>query len=82
MKVAVIGGTGRIGSKVVARLSAHSHNVVAASPGNRRQTLTREELDAVMENASGSSRFEDWLNQSTPRMSNTAPQLTSDGEGR
>ena len=32
MKVVVIGGTGLIGSKVVAKLSEHGHEAIAASP--------------------------------------------------
>ena len=32
MKIVVIGGTGLIGSKVVAKLKARSHEAVAAAP--------------------------------------------------
>ena len=32
MKIVVIGGTGLIGSKVVANLAAHGHDAVPASP--------------------------------------------------
>ena len=34
MKIVVIGGTGLIGSKVVARLTEHGHEAVPASPGS------------------------------------------------
>ena len=37
MKIVVIGGTGLIGSKTVAILRQHGHDVVAASPNTRRQ---------------------------------------------
>jgi uncharacterized protein YbjT (DUF2867 family) len=44
MKVVVIGGTGLIGSKLVALLSAQGHETVAASPGTGVNTLTGEGL--------------------------------------
>lgn len=48
MQVTVIGGTGRIGSRVVNRLRDHGHRVVAASPGTGVDTITGEGLgDAV-----------------------------------
>lgn len=34
MKIVVIGGSGLIGSKVVARLSEHGYHAVAASPAS------------------------------------------------
>lgn len=48
MKVVVIGGTGLIGSKLVALLSAQGHEAVAASPGTGVNTLTGEGLSAVL----------------------------------
>ena len=39
MKIVVIGGTGLIGSKVVAKLAAHGHDAVPASPGTGVNTL-------------------------------------------
>ncbi|NUU19767.1 SDR family oxidoreductase [Cellulomonas humilata] len=44
MKVVVIGGTGLIGSKLVALLSAQGHEAVPASPGTGVNTLTGEGL--------------------------------------
>lgn len=41
-KIVVIGGTGLIGSKVVAKLNAHGHEAVAASPNTGVNTLTGE----------------------------------------
>ncbi|MGA7439700.1 MAG: SDR family oxidoreductase [Luteibacter sp.] len=48
MKILVIGGTGLIGSKVVARLRAQGHDVTAASPSTGVNTQTGEGLDAAM----------------------------------
>ncbi|RHW26449.1 SDR family oxidoreductase [Nocardioides immobilis] len=49
MKVVVIGGTGLIGSKVVAKLNAHGHEAVPASPDSGVNTLTGEGLaDALV----------------------------------
>ena len=44
MKVVVIGGTGLIGSQVVALLTEHGHEAVAASPASGVNTLTGEGL--------------------------------------
>ncbi|MGE3743888.1 MAG: SDR family oxidoreductase [Geminicoccaceae bacterium] len=49
MKFVVIGGTGRIGSKVVAILRQAGHNVVAAAPNNGINTITGEGLKDAME---------------------------------
>lgn len=51
MKIVVIGGSGLIGSKVVAILVASGHEVVAASPGTGVNTVTGEGLDAAMKRA-------------------------------
>ncbi|HWL30354.1 MAG TPA: NAD-dependent epimerase/dehydratase family protein, partial [Burkholderiaceae bacterium] len=48
MKFVVIGGTGLIGSKVVARLAGQGHEVVAAAPSTGIDILTGEGLDAAM----------------------------------
>ncbi len=48
MKIVVIGGTGRIGSKVVARLRDKGHEVIAAAPATGIDVLTGEGLDAAM----------------------------------
>ncbi|ANS69485.1 hypothetical protein SLINC_7261 [Streptomyces lincolnensis] len=52
MKIVVIGGTGLIGSKVVARLGEHGHEAVAAAPGTGVDTLTGEGLADVLKGAS------------------------------
>ncbi|MER5531344.1 SDR family oxidoreductase [Streptomyces sp. NPDC002677] len=52
MKVVVIGGTGLIGSKLVARLGEHGHEAVAAAPSTGVNTLTGEGLAEVLQGAS------------------------------
>jgi uncharacterized protein YbjT (DUF2867 family) len=65
MKIVVIGGSGLIGSKLVARLDDHGHEAVAASPDSGVNTLTGEGLAKVMDGAtvvvdvSNSPSFED-----------------------
>ncbi|WP_030682383.1 SDR family oxidoreductase [Streptomyces cellulosae] len=65
MKVVVIGGTGLIGSKVVATLGEHGHEAVAAAPATGVNTLTGEGLADVLQGApvvvdvSNSPSFED-----------------------
>jgi uncharacterized protein YbjT (DUF2867 family) len=52
MKVVVIGGTGLIGSKLVARLEGHVDEVVPASPNTGVNTITGEGLSEVLQGAS------------------------------
>src|SRR5919198_1192600 len=52
MKIVVIGGSGLIGSKLVARLRAQGHEAVAASPNSGVNTLTGEGLAEVLAGAS------------------------------
>ncbi|MEU4657763.1 SDR family oxidoreductase [Streptomyces sp. NPDC023723] len=52
MKVVVIGGTGLIGSKLVAKLNEHGHEAVPASPNTGVNTLTGEGLAEVLAGAS------------------------------
>jgi uncharacterized protein YbjT (DUF2867 family) len=65
MKIVVIGGTGLIGSKVVALLAAKGHEVLAAAPNTGVNTLTGEGLaDAlagaqVVIDVANSPSFED-----------------------
>ncbi|WP_285115095.1 SDR family oxidoreductase [Leifsonia sp. fls2-241-R2A-40a] len=51
MKIVVIGGTGLIGSKVVAKLTEHGHEAVPASPNSGVNTLTGEGVDAALAGA-------------------------------
>ncbi|MGO1050150.1 SDR family oxidoreductase [Crossiella sp. CA198] len=51
MKVVVIGGTGLIGSTVVARLAEHGHDPVAAAPNTGVNTITGEGLNEVLAGA-------------------------------
>jgi uncharacterized protein YbjT (DUF2867 family) len=50
MKVVVIGGSGLIGTKVVANLRQQGHNVIAASPSTGINTITGEGLAEAMSN--------------------------------
>jgi uncharacterized protein YbjT (DUF2867 family) len=65
MKVVIIGGSGLIGSKVVARLREQGHEAVPASPDTGVNTLTGEGLAdvlagaAVVVDVSNSPSFED-----------------------
>jgi uncharacterized protein YbjT (DUF2867 family) len=65
MKIVVIGGTGLVGSQVVAKLGEHGHEAIAASPDTGVNTLTGEGLPEVLEGAdvvidvSNSPSFED-----------------------
>jgi uncharacterized protein YbjT (DUF2867 family) len=65
MKIVVIGGTGLVGSKLVAKLQEHGHEAVPASPNSGVNTLTGEGLAEVLEGAavvvdvSNSPSFED-----------------------
>src|SRR6185369_16917991 len=52
MKIVVIGGSGLIGSKVVAILKEHGHEAVPASPASGVNTLTGEGLAEVLAGAS------------------------------
>lgn len=51
MKIVVIGGTGLIGSKVVAKLQALGHEALAASPNTGVNTITGEGLAAALAGA-------------------------------
>jgi uncharacterized protein YbjT (DUF2867 family) len=65
MKIVVIGGTGLIGSKLVAKLAARGQDAVPASPDTGVNTLTGEGLGealagaAVVVDVSNSPSFED-----------------------
>lgn len=65
MKIVVIGGTGMIGSKLVAILGEHGHQAVPAAPNTGVNTLTGEGLADVLTGAavvidvSNSPSFED-----------------------
>jgi uncharacterized protein YbjT (DUF2867 family) len=65
MKLVIIGGTGLIGSKLVARLREHGHDAVAAAPNTGVNTLTGEGLAealqgaAVVVDVSNAPSFED-----------------------
>jgi uncharacterized protein YbjT (DUF2867 family) len=50
-KIVVIGGTGLIGSKVVAKLNEHGYEAIAASPDTGVNTITGEGLADVLKGA-------------------------------
>src|SRR6266481_2901769 len=52
MKIAVIGGSGLIGSKLVTKLREHGHDTIAASPNSGVNTLTGEGLAEVLKDTS------------------------------
>jgi uncharacterized protein YbjT (DUF2867 family) len=52
MKIVVIGGSGLIGSKLVAKLRERGHETLAASPDSGVNTLTGQGLAAALEGAS------------------------------
>jgi len=52
MKIVVIGGTGLIGSKLVAKSREHGYEAVAASPNSGVNTLTGDGLAEVLNGAS------------------------------
>jgi uncharacterized protein YbjT (DUF2867 family) len=51
VKIVVIGGTGLIGSKLVAQLGEHGHEAVPAAPNTGVNTLTGEGLAEALEGA-------------------------------
>jgi len=51
MKVVVVGGTGLIGTKLVARLRTHGHEAIAASPARGVDAFTGEGLNLAMRGA-------------------------------
>src|SRR6185503_1749381 len=50
MKVVVIGGSGLIGTKVVAKIRQAGHEVIAASPATGINTITGEGLAEALHN--------------------------------
>lgn len=51
MRIVIIGGTGRIGSRLVATLREHGHEAVPAAPGTGVNTVTGEGLAAAIAGA-------------------------------
>jgi uncharacterized protein YbjT (DUF2867 family) len=51
MKIAVIGGTGLVGSKVIAQLRNNGHEAIAAAPNTGVNTLTGEGLKEALTGA-------------------------------
>jgi uncharacterized protein YbjT (DUF2867 family) len=55
VKIVVIGGTGLIGSKLVAVLGGHGHEAVPAAPSTGVNTMTGEGLAEVLDGAAVSN---------------------------
>jgi uncharacterized protein YbjT (DUF2867 family) len=75
MKIVIIGGTGLIGSKLVATLDEHGHDAVAASPNTGVNTLTGEGLSDVLVDASvvvDVSNSPDWADDAVMRFFQTS----------
>jgi uncharacterized protein YbjT (DUF2867 family) len=51
MKIVIIGGSGFIGSKLVAELRRHGHSVIAASQTSGLRTVEEEELAEILKTA-------------------------------
>jgi uncharacterized protein YbjT (DUF2867 family) len=51
MKIVIIGGTGRIGSKLTSILEQQGHTVIAASPSTGVNTISGEGLNEALSNA-------------------------------
>jgi len=51
MNIVVIGGTGLIGTKVIAKLTDHGHHAIAASPNTGVNTITGEGLADALDGA-------------------------------
>ena len=52
MKIVVIGGTGRLGAKVVDLLREHGHEPLAAAPNTGVNTITGDGLAEALQGAS------------------------------
>jgi uncharacterized protein YbjT (DUF2867 family) len=52
MKIVVVGGTGRVGSKLVELLSEHGHEPLAAAPNTGVDTITGDGLSEALSGAS------------------------------
>ena len=76
-KIIVVGGTGLIGSKVVAKLTAHGHEAVAAAPRTGVDTVTGEGLAEALAGAWLHNRqVRTWSRQAREPDSLHSPQKT------
>jgi uncharacterized protein YbjT (DUF2867 family) len=87
MKIVVIGGTGLIGSKLVAKLDEQGHDAVAASPASGVNTLTGEGLPEVLEGAKvvvDVSNSPDWADDAVMHFFETSTRnlLAAEAEAR
>ncbi|MFL5884169.1 MAG: SDR family oxidoreductase [Thermoleophilaceae bacterium] len=78
MKIVVIGGTGLIGSKLVARLDEQGHEAVAASPNTGVNTLTGDGLSEVLAGAQvvvDVSNSPDWEDEAVMHFFETSSRI-------
>ena len=83
MKIVVIGGTGLIGSKVVAKLEAQGHEAVAAAPNTGVNTITGEGLSEVLDRAQvvvDVSNAPDWQDDAVMHFFQTSASNLSEAE--
>ena len=72
MKIVVIGGTGRVGSKLVELLREHGHEAVAAAPNTGVNTITGEGLADALQGRPSSSTSRTRRRSTTPQCSTSS----------
>jgi uncharacterized protein YbjT (DUF2867 family) len=85
MKIVVIGGTGLIGSKLVAKLEEQGHEAVPASPASGVNTLTGEGLSEVLDGAQvvvDVSNAPDWEDDAVMHFFETSSRNLLEAEAR
>jgi uncharacterized protein YbjT (DUF2867 family) len=83
MKIVVIGGTGLIGSKLVAKLDEQGHEAVSASPNSGVNSVTGEGLAEVLEGAQvvvDVSNAPDWADDAVMHFFQTSTSNLLDAE--
>jgi uncharacterized protein YbjT (DUF2867 family) len=85
MKIVVIGGTGRIGSKLVSKLREQGHEAIAASPASGVNTVTGEGLTNALQGASvvvDVTNSPSWEDEAVMKFfeTSTRNQLAAEGE--
>ena len=81
MKIVIIGGTGRIGSRVVANLRAQGHEAVAAAPDTGVNTLTGDAGYTVRTNLSPNGTMDLLVQDASVNAGATPAPRTGTGSG-